>query len=311
MPINKTPFCAKEIQRWLKVEPDGKWGKETEAAARKALDYPKYGTGKAWGKKRLSIALQQKIMAEAGIKVTVDGLLGPATIDAMERWANLTKEEKSLKVTKKEETWWSKLKSWWYSDDEPSVVDGSLKVKPSESVKPNRKIGGPAIVKGKVKLQSNKWPKQSEVPAFFGAKGANQVRIQLPYTMYLDWDLGKSVNTIVCHKKVAPSLQRIFEAVYQEFGDEEIKRLGLNHYGGCLNVRRVRGGDSWSMHSWGIAVDMDPDRNQFRWGPDKARLAKPDATRFWEIVEAESWVSLGRERGFDFMHMQATQPWSA
>lgn len=311
MPIESTPFCAKEIQRFLGVEQDGKWGDETETAARKILNFPKYDTGKPWGKKRLIIAVQQLIMKNAGIKVEVDGLLGPATLAAMEEWQRKGKELDMPKIQAgagKELSWWEKVKQWWYSDTEPSPAEGPLKVQPSVTIAENPKINAPAIVKAKVKLQSNKWPEYKDLTDFFGARGSNQVRIQLPYTMTLDWDPKVQVNTIVCNKKVASSLQRIFEAVYQEYGDEEIKKLGLDKYGGCLNVRKVRGGNSWSIHSWGAAVDVNPERNQFRWTHKQARLAKPDAERFWEIVEAESWVSLGRQRDYDWMHFEATRP---
>ena len=66
----------------------------------------------------------------------------------------------------------------------------------------------------------------------------------------------------------------------------------------------MRGGSQWSMHSWGIAIDFDPDRNQMQWGRDKARLAKPDLETFWRIWEEEGAVSLGRTRNFDWMHVQ-------
>jgi len=67
----------------------------------------------------------------------------------------------------------------------------------------------------------------------------------------------------------------------------------------------MRGGSSWSMHSWGTAVDLDPDRNRLRWNSSKAFLARSEYKPFWEIVESEGWTSLGRERNFDWMHFQS------
>jgi hypothetical protein len=75
-------------------------------------------------------------------------------------------------------------------------------------------------------------------------------------------------------------------------------------FGGCLNVRRMRGGSAWSMHSWGIAFDFDPDRNQLRWGRDRAAFAKPEYNKWFELWEEEGAVSLGRVRNFDWMHVQ-------
>ena len=67
----------------------------------------------------------------------------------------------------------------------------------------------------------------------------------------------------------------------------------------------MRGGSSWSMHSWGVAVDLDPDRNRLRWNSSKAYLARDEYKPFWKIVESEGWTSLGRERNYDWMHFQS------
>ena len=67
------------------------------------------------------------------------------------------------------------------------------------------------------------------------------------------------------------------------------------------------GGRAMSMHSWGIAIDFDPAHNRLRWGRDRARLAGPDYRAFLDIWEAEGWISLGRERNYDWMHIQAAR----
>jgi hypothetical protein len=69
----------------------------------------------------------------------------------------------------------------------------------------------------------------------------------------------------------------------------------------------MRGGDRWSMHSWGIAIDFDPTRNSLHADHTQARLAQPDCNEFWRIWEDEGWVSLGRARDFDWMHVQAAR----
>lgn len=153
---------------------------------------------------------------------------------------------------------------------------------------------------------SNKWPKQnySELVRFYGEVGTNQTTLDLPYEMKLAWDLGKKIKRITCHVKVKDSLERIFKKTLEHYGLEKIQELRLDVFGGCLNVRKMRGGSSYSMHSWGIAVDLDPDRNQLKWGRDRAVFAKPDYEAFWKIVEDEGGVSLGRERNMDWMHFQ-------
>ncbi len=83
-----------------------------------------------------------------------------------------------------------------------------------------------------------------------------------------------------------------------------MQRLRLDLFGGCLNVRKMRGGSSYSMHSWGIAVDLDPIRNKFRWDSRRASFARKEYLPFWEIVENHGATSLGLERDFDWMHFQ-------
>jgi lysozyme family protein len=159
---------------------------------------------------------------------------------------------------------------------------------------------------------STQWPKESEVPTFFGPLGSNcssvpQKRLSLPYTMRIAWDLSKTIDGFYIHTKVHDSAARVFEKVYAHYGDSGIADLGLDLFGGCFNCRRKVGGSSWSMHAWAIAIDFDPARNKYEWNHTRARLAKPDAVKFWELWEAEGWLSLGRAKDFDWMHIQAAR----
>ena len=40
---------------------------------------------------------------------------------------------------------------------------------------------------------------------------------------------------------------------------------------------------------------------------DKATFAKPEYERWWQCWEEEGWLSLGRTRNFDWMHVQAAK----
>jgi len=153
----------------------------------------------------------------------------------------------------------------------------------------------------------NNWPKQTftSMTAFYGPVGENITQMQLPYQMYLAWDEKAKVKKISCNKKCAESLHKIFEQTLKTYGLKDIQKLKLNSFGGCVNVRKMRGGSNWSIHSWGAAVDLDPDRNLLKWGRDKAAFAKKEYDAFWKIVENEGWTSLGRARNFDWMHFQA------
>ncbi|MEP2706523.1 MAG: peptidoglycan-binding domain-containing protein [Roseibium sp.] len=149
------------------------------------------------------------------------------------------------------------------------------------------------------------WPRQKGVSTFYGGVGTSQTRIEVPWDMRLAWDKSVIVRRTTLHEKVAPSAQRVFERLRGNFSDREIKDLGLDLFGGSLNVRRMRGGSRYSMHSRGIAIDFDPERNRLSWKRPQARLSLDDAIPFWQEWEREQWVSLGRVRNFDWMHVQA------
>jgi peptidoglycan hydrolase-like protein with peptidoglycan-binding domain len=153
---------------------------------------------------------------------------------------------------------------------------------------------------------SERWPKQdyNSMVNFYGPVGENQTSLEIPYVMKLAWAKNTTIKKFTCHQKCTKSFYNIFEKVLKTYGEKEIERLGLNLFGGVLNVRKMRGGSSWSVHSWGAAIDIDPDRNQLRWGKDRAKMAHPDYNDYWKFVEQEGGVSLGREKNMDYQHFQ-------
>lgn len=153
----------------------------------------------------------------------------------------------------------------------------------------------------------NLWPRQKECFEKYGQVGENQVTLVLPWPMRVAWEKGKIIHQFSVHAKVKDSALRCFTRIGKAYSDAQRAELGINLWGGCLNVRKMRGGSSYSMHSWGIAIDFDPERNQLKWNKAKARLARPDAETFWKIWEDEGWVSLGRSRDYDWMHVQAAR----
>jgi hypothetical protein len=152
-----------------------------------------------------------------------------------------------------------------------------------------------------------KWPHEStaELTKFYGNVGDNQISIDLPYPMIIAWDTTKTVNRISCHKKVAGSLVRVFENIKKSYSAEDINKHGFNKFGGCLNVRKIRGGDRWSTHSWGIAIDLDPARNGLKASWKQSYFGRPECAAFVNCFKQEGWYSLGLERDHDAMHFQA------
>ena len=156
-------------------------------------------------------------------------------------------------------------------------------------------------------LAAGPWPRQADMTKFYGAVGANQTTIQIPFAMVLAWDKSIPARKMTLNAKCADSARRVLEQVAQVYNERERADLGLNLFGGSLNVRRMRGGTAYSMHSWGAAIDFDPERNGLRVGRPQARLSHADAVPFWEAWEKEGWLSLGRARNMDWMHVQAAR----
>lgn len=162
---------------------------------------------------------------------------------------------------------------------------------------------------GAIPVENAVWPiqTQSQLISFYGKVGEHQTRIKSPYPLRIAWNTTQVIHSFYCHEKVALSIDGILAKVLNHYGQDDIAQLGLDLWGGCLNVRKMRGGTNWSTHAWGIAIDWDPEHNQLRWGKDKARFAKPVYDYWWKCWEDEGWVSLGRTRNYDWMHIQAAK----
>lgn len=267
-----------EIQRVLKKkgfydgEVDGKIGPSTYDAL--ALLVQSLGmSSKGWSKARLKIAGEQYIYREAKLPIReVDGLEGHVTRDARDAWkARLTLTYRShVEELAKEQ------------------IIQPIPVKTSGKVTPMRT-----------------WPRQKDCTKYYGPPGESRQDVCiLPFEMTIAWDPKDKIKKFGCHELVKKPLERLFQRTFDHYGYEKIKELRLHLYGGCYNKRKMRGGSSWSQHSWGIAVDLDPDNNQLKWGRNKATFAKPAYNKFWEFVYDEGAISLGKERNYDWMHFQ-------
>lgn len=153
----------------------------------------------------------------------------------------------------------------------------------------------------------NKWPLQSEMEKFFGAPGTNQTMCYTPYPLRLYSVTGESIHRFSCNVKVKASLDRVFARVLKDYGYDRIKELRLDVFSGCLNVRAMRGGTSLSTHAYGIACDWDAQRNPLRSTRHTAAMAQPAYEKWWDAWTEEGWLSLGKARDFDWMHIQAAR----
>lgn len=153
-------------------------------------------------------------------------------------------------------------------------------------------------------------PRRAEILQVFGEPGGRDAtagRCTLPFPFALAWDQSQEVRSFACHRLLGDVLTSIFATAVAHYGEMRFCLLDLDQFGGCFNHRVMRGGTELSVHSWGAAVDLDPVRNQLRWGRDRAAFAKPDYEAWWNIVEAHGAVSLGRRKNYDWMHFQFVQ----
>jgi hypothetical protein len=262
--------------------------------------------------------IQNRLIAEGFKPGSIDGRLGPNTYAALEKalstrkeklpqgwedWSNLRKSVAYLQLLCNErQIEVGPIDGYWGQQTDNGYESLSYLLEHGEMPPPWRDDSPPVG-------NPNNWPEQNEslLVDFYGAPGTNQVKLSLPYPHRLAWDLRKSVHSFSCHAKVHDSALRVLTRVFDHYGLERIKELHLDRWGGCLNVRKMRGGTKWSMHSWGIAIDYDPDRNKLKWGRDRAVFARPEYDAWWRFWEEEGWLSLGRSKNYDWMHVQAAR----
>lgn len=159
-------------------------------------------------------------------------------------------------------------------------------------------------------VENNHWPLQRDMAKRFGPAGGAQCtrgKVELPFEMRIAWNKTQKIKVFSCHEDVADSATRVYARIASAYSPEDIRKHGFDLFGGCYNYRVKRGGSTLSTHAYGIAIDHDPERNQLKWGRDRAHLAHPDCVEFFRCWEAEGWLSLGRHSNFDWMHVQAAR----
>jgi len=92
----------------------------------------------------------------------------------------------------------------------------------------------------------------AQIRAKYGEPGDydNFVSFQTPFPMRIAWDLKQTVTKITCHKEVKDRLENAFKEILAHYGLQKVKELGIDLFGGCVNVRTMRGSKTkWSRHA--------------------------------------------------------------
>lgn len=69
-------------------------------------------------------------------------------------------------------------------------------------------------------------------------------------------EIGMIPKRIYCHKLMVEPLTKAFKALIETGAVQELKT-----WDGCFNIRKKRGLSSMSLHSWGLAIDVNAFEN--------------------------------------------------
>jgi hypothetical protein len=75
----------------------------------------------------------------------------------------------------------------------------------------------------------------------------------------IDLQIGVIPKRIYCNKDLIIPLQSAFiNLISRGYAESE-----LLTWDGCFNIRHMTGGVNWSLHSWGIAIDVNAFENGY------------------------------------------------
>jgi hypothetical protein len=162
-----------------------------------------------------------------------------------------------------------------------------------------------------------------EMVKYFGNPGDahNMITMPLPYKMRIAWDLSKTTDKVLVHKKVAPALMRVLIDLRAHYGYEKLVELGIDLFGGLYNYRPQRGLEKkyeaamkagnnalaqtyLSRHSWATSIDIFPSLNGLKTKWKDAQFSKPEYKPLLDIFEKHGFVNYGVLRGSDAMHFE-------
>lgn len=99
-------------------------------------------------------------------------------------------------------------------------------------------------------------------------------------------EIGVIPKRIYCNKDLIQPLSKAFKALIDTGAVNELKT-----WDGCFNIRKKRGLNSSSLHSWGIAIDMNQSHNRLG-------LTREKAIQMGLVPFTDKFVKCFTENGF-------------
>jgi len=94
--------------------------------------------------------------------------------------------------------------------------------------------------------------------ARFGDPAANESKFMTVFDVPTELEIGFIPKKIYCNKVMQEPLLQAFKNLIATGHVKE-----LRSWDGCFNIRKKRGASSASLHSWGIAIDLNAAWNGF------------------------------------------------
>jgi hypothetical protein len=123
-----------------------------------------------------------------------------------------------------------------------------------------------------------------------------------PYPMFYSDGQRTPLRHLRFHKKCVEAFDAAFKDVLATLGQAYISAHRLDISGGSYCYRVERGGSRLSVHSWGAAIDMDPNHNPF---PAKWTGGQMIDIKFADILRKHGLCWRGQNGDVDAMHFQA------
>lgn len=140
-----------------------------------------------------------------------------------------------------------------------------------------------------------------ECYARFGDPAANESKFMTVLDVPTELEIGFIPKKVYCNKAMSGPLLKAFKNLIETGHVKE-----LNTWAGCFNIRSKRGASSMSLHSWGIAIDMNPSDNQFKKTREQmiATGRKPFSDGFVKCFKDAGFDWGGDWKTPDMMHFQ-------